>query len=108
MSATRSRPIRAHASNVLRGSEAEMTLIICSTSRLGFHVKPAMITSRAWRLHVDLKAVLAQNVGIFQIAYFGATSPDAEPACRLIGTILGPGATRQYVASQHRLKPTKD
>ena len=42
------------------------------------------------------QSVLAQNVGLFQIAYFGATSPDAEPAwqARWDGLVYPPKLVR--------------
>ena len=42
------------------------------------------------------RSVLAQNVGVFQIAYFGATSPDAEPAWqgRWDGLVYAPKLVR--------------
>src|ERR1044071_1958607 len=43
-----------------------------------------------------LQSILAQNVGLFQIAYFGATSTDAEPAwqARWDGLVYPPKLVR--------------
>ena len=47
------------------------------------------------------RSVLAQNVSLFQIAYFGATPPDAEPAwqARWDGLVYPPKLVRITVSS---------